>query len=120
MRIRSLTIREFGPFRQYQVTFPSESNACALLTGKNNEGKSTIIQAMKLVHAATRVVGKHRQRILIDHDVFYRLLQQDIEDLLVRRLVHNYADVTATIRAQFQDNFSIVVYVDPIENLIYA
>jgi hypothetical protein len=35
-------------------------------------------------------------------------------------LVHNYSDETASIRAQFEGNFSIVVYVDPIENLIYA
>ena len=120
MRIRQLTIRSFGPFRNYKVDFPVEDDVCILLTGKNNEGKSTIINALKLVHAAARVVGKGRQRVLIDGDEYFRLLQQDTEDLLIGRLIHDYAAQTAAIHAKFSGHFEIVVRIDPVEGIIYA
>jgi predicted ATPase len=115
-----LAIRNFGPFRNYKIDFPADDDVCVLLTGKNNEGKSTIINALKLVHAGARVVGKGRQSILIDGDEYFKLLQQDTEDLLIGRLIYNYAEQTAAIHARFSGNLEIVIRIDPVERIIYA
>lgn len=120
MRLRQLTIRQFGPFRKFSVLFPEEDNACVLLTGKNNEGKSSLINAIKLVSGGARVVGKIRHRIRIEGDDYFKLLQQDTEDLLIPRMIHDYADENAEITADFSGGFRINVYLDPRENIIYA
>lgn len=120
MRIMELGIKEFGPFRNYRVPFVAEDPACVLLTGKNNEGKTSIINALRLVEAATRVVNKKKQEVLVHGNVCWRLLLQDTEDLLIGRMVHNYQDTVAEIEGRFSDGFSITVYVDPGEDMIYA
>lgn len=115
-----MQINNFGPFRRYTLNLPPEDSACVLLTGKNNEGKSSIISALKLVDAATRAVGRTRQRMLMNHEEYFRLLQQDVEDLPVKRVIHNYGDVQAELIADFSDDFQITVYLDPAEEIVYA
>jgi predicted ATP-dependent endonuclease of OLD family len=120
MRIKRLKLKDFGPFKRYNISFIDEDEVCMLLTGKNNEGKSSIINALKLLNAATRVLNKKKQEIRIDGDYFYKLLQQDTENLLVGRMIHNYSNNTAEITGVFQDDLEITVYLDPIEDVIYA
>lgn len=69
MRIQTLKIEQFGPFLDYQVEFSQEENICLLLTGKNNEGKSTIINCLRLLSNATRVVWKKKQEISINGEI---------------------------------------------------
>lgn len=120
IKLKSLSIVNYGPFRKYLVEFPTDDSACVLLTGKNNQGKSSIINAIRLISAATRVIGKTRQRIIIDHDEYFKLLQQDTENLQIERLIYDYGDETAKITADFSGGFQIRVYLDPTEKLIYA
>jgi predicted ATP-dependent endonuclease of OLD family len=103
MRIRTLRIERFGPFRDYEVQFSEEENVCLLLTGKNNEGKSTILNCLRLLSNATRAISKKKQEISIDGRIFYKLLVQDTEDLNIRRMVHNYGDVRSKITGTFLD-----------------
>ena len=41
MRIKKLILENFGPFSKYEIAFVDKEPACVLLTGRNNEGKSS-------------------------------------------------------------------------------
>lgn len=118
MRLERLAIENYGPFRRYEIDFPPNSKS-TLITGTNNQGKSSIINALRLVGYATKVFH-NRNRITLDHTLYYRLLRQDIQGLQIERLVHNYQDVVARITATFDSGFIIHVYIDPFEQDIYA
>jgi energy-coupling factor transporter ATP-binding protein EcfA2 len=120
MKIRALHLKNFGPFRDYKLSFLEEEGACLLLTGKNNEGKSSILSALKLLSSAIRVLNIRKQAMELKGEYVYRLLHQDTEDLQLKRMIHNYEPVRAAIHGYFDDNFSISVYLDPTENLIYS
>lgn len=120
MRLQNLSLRNFGPFKSYDIPFGFDDHSCVLLTGKNNEGKSSIILALKLVSSATRAVGKHQFRAVIDDSVHYRLPRPEIEGLQIGRLLHNYQGNQATIHATFDGNAEIDVMLDASHDAIYA
>ena len=120
MRINQLILKDFGPFRHYKVPFVNEDEVCILLTGRNNEGKSSILNGLKLLEAATRVINKTKQEIIIDGNYYYKLLQQDTEHLLVGRMIHNYSETTAKIIGEFRGGLRITVYLNPKKEIIYA
>lgn len=120
MRIKQLILKDFGPFKNYRISFVDQDEVCVLLTGKNNEGKSSIINSLKLLNAATRVINKTKQEIKVDGNYYYKLLQQDTESILVGRMIYNYSNNTAQITGVFQDHFKINVYLDPENEIIYA
>ena len=120
MRLKKLSLKNFGPFRQYEINFTEDEKISLLITGKNNEGKSNIIFSLKLVQAGLKVIGKKKQEIHLNSETYYKLYSQDTQDLLVPRLIHNYIDEKAEISAYFQDGLSISIYLDPIERLIFC
>src|SRR6185295_19988712 len=120
IRIKELILQDFGPFKDYKISFLEENDVSVLLTGKNNEGKSSIINALKLLNSATKVLNKKKQERRIDGNIYYKLLQQDTEELLVGRMIHNYSNNTAKITGIFQNRFKIDVFLDPIDKIIYA
>jgi energy-coupling factor transporter ATP-binding protein EcfA2 len=120
MRLEQLSLKDFGPFRRYKVTFVDEDQVCILLTGKNNEGKSSIINALKLLNAATKVINKTKQELRIGGNYYYRLLQQDTENIFIKRMIHNYSDNIAEITGRFRDGLTITVYLDPRKEMIYS
>lgn len=97
-----------------------DDDACILLTGRNNEGKSTILSACRLLNAATKVIGRKKQEFKIDGDFYWKLLQQDTERLQVGRMIHNYSDSIAEISALFSGGLRIRIYLDPGLDVIYA
>jgi predicted ATP-dependent endonuclease of OLD family len=120
MRIRELSLINFGPFRKYSIPFVSDDSACLLLTGRNNEGKTSIITALRLLDAAARVINKGKQEIIRDEAYFYKFLVQDTENLLIGRMVYNYQPLTAEIHCTLSDGFRLSVFLDPSEELAYA
>ncbi|MBM4183437.1 MAG: ATP-binding protein [Gemmatimonadetes bacterium] len=66
MRLKQLTLRDFGPFRNYSISLDLPEAACLLLTGKNNEGKSHILFALRLLDAGLKVAGKKRHQVDLD------------------------------------------------------
>ena len=120
MRIKKLLLENFGPFRRYNIPFVNEEPACVLLTGKNNEGKSNIILALKLVSSACRTIGNRKMRIVIDREEFFKLPQQDTQGLEIGRILHNYDGDYAHIYATFENGFTVTVHFDEPEDLIYA
>ena len=120
MRIKKLLLENFGPFRKYDIPFVDEDPACVLLTGKNNEGKSSIIFALELLSSACRIIGNRKMRIFIDGEMFFKLPQHDTQGLQIGRILHNYDGDYAHIHATFENGFTITVHFDEPEDLIYA
>jgi energy-coupling factor transporter ATP-binding protein EcfA2 len=120
MKLINLAIDNFGPFRSYEIPFAQGDHDCFLLTGKNNEGKSNIILALKLLSAATRTIGRHQFRQVMDDQLFYRLPQPDVEGLRIGRLLHNYEGDRASIHGQFDNGLTITVILDVPNDAIYA
>ena len=120
MRIEKLIIENFGPFRIFEMDFPKEESVALLLVGKNNEGKSTILRALKFLYDSTKVIGKAKYRVVIDGDPYNTLLKQDVGDIRIGRLIHNYGEDVSKIIGLFSDGFEITVYLDPLKDIIYA
>lgn len=118
--IKKLKLTNFGPFIKYELVFDLADQSLILLTGKNNEGKSSIINALKFVDAATRVIGKRRQFVTVDGELYYKLLVQDTEHINIKKTIHNYSEQIAMIEAIFTNNLKINVYLDPENDMIYA
>ena len=95
MKLKSLELERFGPFNSYQIDFPKEDNIFLLLTGRNNEGKSTIIRALKFLHAATALARRQTTGITKN------LRKMDTEDVIPGRLIHDYEGGIATIKGVF-------------------
>lgn len=120
MILKKISLKNFGPFKEYEISFDYDEEICLLLTGKNNEGKSTLINAIKILSNSLKVLRRERQRIKIDGVNYYRLLKQDTENYIIGRLIYNYQDTIAEIYALFDGGFEIYVYVDPINDMIYT
>jgi len=120
MRVKSLKLSKFGPFRSYQLTFTQKDPACILITGKNNEGKSNLLLALKLVNEALRIGGMKRQSVMIKGDEFYRLPKHVIQNINIGRMVHNYEGSIATIEMKLDDGFELTVTLDANSNMIYT
>ena len=88
MRINQLILKDFGPFRHYKVPFVNEDEVCILLTGRNNEGKSSILNGLKLLEAATRVINKTKQEIIIDGNYYYKLRNVSME---IRHFINEFS-----------------------------
>jgi len=120
MILKKIEIQDFGPFKEYTINFPKEEDPIVLLTGRNNEGKTTLINALKYINNAAKVVGQRKQRRFINDDPFFEIFKQDYGISRVGRLIHDYKETIASIRATFENDFVIIVYFDPFEELIYA
>jgi hypothetical protein len=120
MIIESLELNNFGPFSHYNIKFPEESHSCILLTGKNNEGKSSILFAIRLVAIAMQSVDRPKLRIIIKGDEYYRLPQHITSEINIGKTLHNYAGDNAKITAIFSSGLKIIVYLDEIHDLIYS
>lgn len=119
MHIEKLRIEHFGPFESYEIGFVPD-DSCMLLTGKNNEGKSTIIRALQFLEAGTRSIGKNQYKIVVDGERFYSLPKADLQDVTIGRFIHNYENQIGSISAEFDDGFEIEVFLNPVEDLVYA
>lgn len=120
MKLKRLFLKNFGPFRQYEISFGEEESMSLLITGKNNEGKSSLIFALKLVHYGLKVIGKKKQVISIESEYYYKLFNQDTENLLIPKLIHNYNDNIAEISANFSNGFKIKIFLNPKESIVYC
>ena len=120
MRIKRLQLDNFGPFRRYEVPFSEEQNACILLTGKNNEGKSNIILGLKLLSSACRSMGRRQMLNHSSGTEYFKLPQQDVQDINIGRMLHNYAGDHARVHGVFEGGLTVTVHLDEPKDLIYA
>ena len=54
------------------IPFVDASSACVLLTGRNNEGKSNIILALKLLSSACQSIRKRNMLIVLDDEEYFK------------------------------------------------
>lgn len=120
MKLRRVKLKKFGPFYSYDLNLETDDEVCLLITGKNNEGKSNIILALKLLDAGFRVINKKRNELSIESGLFYELLKQDTDDYLIQRMVYNYSEDVAIIQGYFANDFTLTIYVDPVLDKIYC
>lgn len=120
MKIKQIKLSKFGPFYNYTLNLETKEEVCLLITGKNNEGKSNIILALKLIDAAFRVINKKRYEITVNSISYFEFLKQDTEDYLIQKMVYNYGDNIAIIKADFEKEFNLTIYVDPVIDKIYC
>jgi predicted ATP-dependent endonuclease of OLD family len=92
--LKSLLLENFKCFEKYYIEFEKFN----LLVGKNNVGKSTVIDALKLVANVTRY-GSYRGDYLEDRDIPFS----------TTNLRHNYTDGLTAITAEFSNNFKVIV-----------
>jgi len=120
MRIKRLILDNFGPFRRYEVPFTEEQTACILLTGKNNEGKSNIIHSLKLLSSACRSIGRRQMQTVIAGKEYFKLPQQDVQEINIGRMLHNYSGNYAQVQGVFEGDLTITVHLNEPEDMIYA
>ena len=120
MKLRNLILENFGPFRSYTIPFVKDDPVCLLLTGKNNEGKSNILFALKLLAIATRTVNRKQFRLVHADRAVYKLPQHDTEGIIIGRHLHNYQGDQALIRGEFDGGLQITVTFDEPNDLIYC
>jgi predicted ATP-dependent endonuclease of OLD family len=103
MRLKTLYLENFGPFKEYEVEFPTDSKSCILITGKNNAGKTTIIRSLKLVASALRFVHKTVK------PVTKQLFKKDIQDINIDRMIYQFKTNKAIVQATFDNEKTVKI-----------
>ena len=123
MILKKIIIKNFGPFENYEIDFSTinlNDQATILLTGKNNQGKTTIINALKLLHYGFRAINNNKLRFIYNDEVYFKLHENDIEDINIGRMIHNYIYNEAQIIAEFSNRSRLVVVLNNNIKKIYA
>src|SRR4051794_20047567 len=113
--LTAIEIRNFRKFERYAVDFASRN----LLVGPNNAGKSTVIEALRLVSIVVNRFGalnfdfapEWLERHESSRGVVPSLRGLDFE--LGNETFHQYAGPPAVISARFDNGNSATVYVGP-------
>lgn len=114
--IRSLTIKNFRCFAHHSINFSFRTN---LLVGKNNAGKSTVIEALRVVGLIVERMGGLRFQDppgwLSDEPLgrgVYPSLQN--MDFSTDAIFHRYDSAhPAVITCVFQNNSTVAAYIGP-------
>jgi energy-coupling factor transporter ATP-binding protein EcfA2 len=107
--LKKLRIRNFRPFKSFEIDF-SEFN---LLVGKNNMGKTTVIDALRLISTVADYNSRRRFGPLPEdafeqeEDGFF-LEEREIPFPLTHSH-HEYTDENVLLEAQFEDDISIQI-----------
>jgi len=110
MRLKTLYLENFGPFKEYEVEFPTESKSCILITGKNNAGKTTIIRGINLISSALHFARRSSKPI------GKQLFKKDIQDINIQKMIHKFESCKATIEATFDNEKTIKITLDGSDN----
>lgn len=109
--LRKLIIKNFRCYEKSTITF----NGTSILVGKNNAGKSTMIEALKIISSVTR---KYRTARFIAppewvSDVDSYGVSPNVENMNIsdRGIFYLYGNPPAIIEAQFSNGTSIKAYV---------
>lgn len=92
--LEKLVLNNFRCFDNYEIEF----NKFNVLVGKNNVGKSTVVDALKLISNVCRYAA-YRIQYLEDRDIPFSLIN----------LRYNYKEVDSVIHAKFSANVDIRV-----------
>jgi predicted ATPase len=109
-----LRLQNFRCFSDHSVPF----RPCTIIVGRNNAGKSTLVDALRLVSIATmryRTLGFRPIPDWGDLPAREVGLAPSIEgmEFNVRNLFHRYGDPPATVTATFANGNSTKIYIGP-------
>lgn len=109
--IRKLSIKNFRCYEESTITF----NGTSILVGKNNAGKSTMIEALKIISTVTR---KYRTSRFVAPPDWLRNVNNfgiapNVENMNIsdRGIFHLYGNPPALIEAGFSEGCSIKAYI---------
>lgn len=109
--IKKLIIKNFRCYENTTISF----NGTSILVGKNNAGKSTSIEALKIISSVTRkyrtlhfVAPPKWVKNIEDHGVFPNVENMNISD---RGIFNMYGNPPAIIEALFSNGTSIKAFV---------
>lgn len=113
--IKQLNITNFRCYEQSTINF----NGTSILVGKNNAGKSTLIEALKIISSVTRKYKSLRfiaPPEWLDDEVSYGV-SPNVENMNIsdRGIFYMYGNPPAIIEAKFDNGTSVKAYVG--ENL---
>jgi len=112
MRLKTLYLENFGPFKEYEIEFPTESKSCILITGKNNAGKTTIIRGINLISSALHFARGSSKPIE------KQLFKKDVQIINVQTMIYRFQSSKATIQATFDNEKTIKVILDGTNNTV--
>ena len=109
--IEKLSIENYRGYQKHLVEF----NELNIVVGKNNAGKTTLIEALRLVSLVTRryknspykSVPKWLQIAKINSGITISLSRIDFT---YKNIFHSYGEPPAIIKAYFQNNTKIIIY----------
>ena len=109
--ILQLKIKNFRCYEESTITF----NGTSILVGRNNAGKSTLIEALKIISSVTRKYRSLRFSAPPDwlSDVRYYGVSPNVDNMNIsdRGIFHMYGNPPAIIAALFSNGTAIKAYV---------
>ena len=112
--LRELELTNFRCFSTHTVPFRPST----VIVGRNNAGKSTVVEALRIIGIATeryQGLSYHAPPEWIDDETRLRGASPSVEGLNItpEGVFHRYADPPARITAKFGDGHQLTVYVGP-------
>lgn len=114
--IKKMTLKNYRCFEDYTINFKDET----LIVGENNAGKSTIIEALRIISVTANKLFKNRQYINandslnIPKNIRGFNLNLDTYKVDLRSIVYFYKEnINAEIIAEFENNVIFKIYLNP-------
>lgn len=114
--IKKMTLKNYRCFEDYTINFKDET----LIVGENNAGKSTIIEALRIISVTANKLFKNRQYINandslnIPKNIRGFNLNLDAYKVDLRSIVYFYKEnINAEIIAEFENNVIFKIYLNP-------
>ena len=111
-----MTLKNYRCFEDYTINFKDET----LIVGENNAGKSTIIEALRIISVTANKLFKNRQYINandslnIPKNIRGFNLNLDAYKVDLRSIVYFYKEnINAEIIAEFENNVIFKIYLNP-------
>lgn len=112
--LESISIENYKGFKKYKIIFSTQN----ILVGKNNAGKSTIGEIIRIVSLATNTYKNATYITRPDWLTNEPLIEKGFSPSLKRikinlsNCIYQYERKIATIIAKFKDNLSIKIYIN--------
>lgn len=113
--IKKMTLKNYRCFEDYTINFKDET----LIVGENNAGKSTIIEALRIISVTANKLFKNRQYINandslnIPKNIRGFNLNLDVYKVDLRSIVYFYKEnINAEIIAEFENNVIFKIYLN--------
>lgn len=110
--LEKINIENYRCYNEHEIDFKNLS----IIVGKNNAGKSTLIEALRLVSLALsrfRSVVYHTPPSWLDLPLIAKGINPSLKSLgfNTENLFHNYGDAPSIITAKFSNHLTVKIYI---------